>query len=101
MSAKKYFAKMKSIGSELAAIGKPLDDDELLWYVLSGLGNSYNNLTTAVRANPGTTLLDLFDQVQAYDNMHKSDEPDSFSSSANVSRRTENRQPPRGSDHGR
>jgi hypothetical protein len=63
LSAEKHFAKMKMFASKLSAAGKPIDDDELLWYVLNGLGNSYNTLVTAVHANPGTSLSDLFDHV--------------------------------------
>jgi hypothetical protein len=59
LSADKYFAKMKSIASELAAVGKPLDDDELVYYVLHGLGSQYNSLRVAVRANPNTNLTEL------------------------------------------
>jgi hypothetical protein len=59
LSADKYFAKMKSIASELAAAGKPLDDDELVYYVLHGLGSQYNSLRVAVRANPNTNLTEL------------------------------------------
>ncbi|KAK1678258.1 hypothetical protein QYE76_039106 [Lolium multiflorum] len=32
MSAEKYFAKMKTIALELASAGKPLEDDEIVWY---------------------------------------------------------------------
>jgi hypothetical protein len=85
LSAEKYFAKMKAIASELAAAGKPLDPDDLIWYILKGLGSHYNTLRTAVNANPGTTLDDLLSQVQAYDRMHKADE--GFTSFANVARR--------------
>jgi hypothetical protein len=63
MSADKYFAKMKTIAQELAAAGKPLDDDELVWYVLKNLGDKYKYLVTAVHANPNTSLSDLFSQV--------------------------------------
>jgi hypothetical protein len=56
MSADKYFAKMKTIAQELAAAGKPLDDDELVWYVLKNLGDKYKYLVTAVRANPNTFI---------------------------------------------
>jgi hypothetical protein len=86
LSADKYFAKMKSIASELAAAGKPLDDDELLYYVLHGLGSHYNNLRTAVNAKPGTTLSDLLGQVQAFDKQHTTEDP-GFTSSANIARR--------------
>ncbi|KAK1603189.1 hypothetical protein QYE76_016559 [Lolium multiflorum] len=87
LSAEKYFSKMKTIAQELAAAGKPLDDDELVWYVLKNLGGTYKNLITAVRANPNTTLSDLFSQVQAFDRMEKDDDTPSFNSSANVARR--------------
>jgi hypothetical protein len=83
LSADKYFAKMKCIASELAGVGKPVDDDELVYYVLHGLGKDYNNLRTAVNANPGTTLDDLLGQVQEFDRQLKEDEP----SSANTARR--------------
>jgi hypothetical protein len=87
MTADKFFSKMKAIAQELAAAGKPVDDDELVWYVLKNLGGTYNNLITAVRANPNTTLSDLFSQVQAFDRMHKIDEPDTFTSSDSLARR--------------
>lgn len=87
MSADKYFSKMKAIAQELAAAGKPVDDDELVWYVLKNLGSTYNNLITAVRANPNTTLSDLFSQVQSFERMHKVDDPGTFTSSASLARR--------------
>jgi hypothetical protein len=94
LPADKYFAKMKSIASELTAAGKPLDADELIWYVLKGLGSHYSTLHTAVNANPGTTLDDLLTQVQDYDRMNQPEE--GFTSSANVARHGGS--PPRGSD---
>jgi hypothetical protein len=56
-----------------------------VWYVLKNLGGEYNNLITAVCANPNTTLPDLFGQVQAFDRMHKTEDT-SFTSSAHLSR---------------
>jgi hypothetical protein len=97
LPADKYFAKMKSIASKLTAAGKPLDADELIWYVLKGLGTHYNTLRTAVNANPGTTLDDLLTQVQDYDRMNQPKE--GFTSSANVARR--GGAPPCGSDRQR
>jgi hypothetical protein len=93
MSAEKYFAKMKIIAQELAAARKPLDDDEIVWHVPKGLGSSYNQLIVAVRANPGTTLADLFSQVEAFDRMLPSDDI-IFSSSANLARRGGGAPPP-------
>ena len=100
LSATKYFAKMKTFASELAAAGKALDDDELIWYILHGLGSSYNSLKTAINANPSTSLSDLFNQLQAYDQLHIPDDGDEgFTSSANVARRGGSQ--PRGQDRGR
>jgi hypothetical protein len=86
MFAEKYVAKMKCIAAELAAMGKSLDDDELVYYVLQGLGSQNNNLRIAVNANPNTTLAELLTQIQAFDRQHKIDEP-GFTSSANLARR--------------
>jgi hypothetical protein len=86
LPADKYFSKMKGIAAELAAAGKSLDDDEILYYVLQGLGSHYNNLRTAINANPNTTLAELLTQVQAFDRQHATEEP-TFTSSANVARR--------------
>jgi hypothetical protein len=63
LSADMYFAKMKCMAFELAAAGKPLYDDELVHYVLRGLGSHYNNLCIFVNANSCTTLDDLLGQV--------------------------------------
>jgi hypothetical protein len=95
MSAEKYFAKMKVLASELAAVGKPLDDDELIWYMLHGLGADYNNVKTAVRANPSTSLTDLYSQLQSFDQMHKLGDAvaEEFVSSANLARRAPDRSP--------
>jgi hypothetical protein len=86
LSADKYFAKMKSIASELASAGKPLDDDELIYHVLHGLGTRYNSLRTAVRANLNTSLADLLGQVQEFDHENNSEDP-GFVSSSNVAKR--------------
>ena len=37
MSVDDYYTKMKGFASELAAVGKPLEDDELIGYLLRGL----------------------------------------------------------------
>jgi hypothetical protein len=90
MSAEKYFAKVKILASELAAAGKPLDDDELIWSILHGLDGTYNNLNTAVRVDPSTTLTDLFSQLQSFDQMNNLGDAaeDEFTSSANLAHRT-------------
>jgi hypothetical protein len=65
LSAAKYVAKKKAIAAELAAAGKTLDEDKLIGSILNGLDRSYNPFKTAINANPGTTLPDLFNQLVA------------------------------------
>jgi len=38
MTTAVYFSKMKALGDELAAAGKPVPDDEMVSFILSGLG---------------------------------------------------------------
>jgi hypothetical protein len=45
-----YYGKMCQYADELAAIGAPLRDDELIAYLLAGLDEDYNPVFTAVVA---------------------------------------------------
>ena len=66
-TAAQFFAKMKSFSSELAAAGKPIEEDDMVGYILNGLDGSYNSLVSSVNGNPGTTLDDLYSQLCAHD----------------------------------
>ena len=37
MTAAQFFAKLKGFSLELAAAGKPVEDDEMIGYILNGL----------------------------------------------------------------
>ncbi|XP_071680966.1 uncharacterized protein [Lolium perenne] len=65
-----YFARMKSLADELAAAGRPLDEEDLVGYLLAGLDDNYNALFAAIGANANEelTVSDLYAQVNAYDN---------------------------------
>ncbi|KAK1607649.1 hypothetical protein QYE76_031322 [Lolium multiflorum] len=65
-----YFARMKSLADELAAAGRPLDEEDLVGYLLAGLDDNYNALFAAIGANGNEelTVSDLYAQVNAYDN---------------------------------
>jgi hypothetical protein len=39
-----YFSTMRGYADEMAATGKPLDDDDIVSYILNGLGVDYNSL---------------------------------------------------------
>jgi hypothetical protein len=93
MSADDYYTKMKEFGSELAAVGKPLDEDELIGYMLRGLDKvHYNSLITNVTGKPETTLDEFYSQLSAYDMCNSPQESDEgFSSSANLAHRGDDR----------
>jgi hypothetical protein len=46
LSIADYIAKMHGLGDELAIAGKPLDDDDLISYILSDLDFDYNLVIT-------------------------------------------------------
>jgi hypothetical protein len=45
-----YFDKMKALGDEMAASGRPLDEEELIEYIITGLDNEYTPLVSALCA---------------------------------------------------
>jgi hypothetical protein len=98
MTADTYYTKMKGFASELSALGKPVEDDEMLGYLLHGLDKGeYNALITSVNANPGTTLDDFYEQLSSYDMRNGVEENGEFVSSANLARcGREQKQCPRG-----
>ena len=68
MTATAYYAKVKALGDELAAAGRPMQDDELVTFILAGLDFDYNPLVSTVlgRTTP-ISLSDLYSQLLAYD----------------------------------
>lgn len=60
LSALEYFRKMKSFASTLAAIGKPLSNDELISYILCGLGADLSSFVTSMMTRSGDLSLDEF-----------------------------------------
>jgi hypothetical protein len=67
LTVAQFFAKMREFSSELAAAGKPVEDDEMIGYVLNDLDSSYNELVSSVNGNPNTTFDDLFSLIKAHD----------------------------------
>jgi hypothetical protein len=54
---------MKGFSSELVALGKEVDEGELVGYIVNGLDGTYNNVVATVHGNPNTTLDELYDQL--------------------------------------
>lgn len=55
LSASAYYSKMKSI-AEMAAIGKKIDDDELISFVLNRLDSEYNPFVSSVSVKDSLSL---------------------------------------------
>ncbi|XP_021305719.1 uncharacterized protein LOC110431234 [Sorghum bicolor] len=63
-TAAEYFAKMKALGDEMAAAGRRLDDEELVEYILTGLGEDYTSLVTTLTARvEPITVGELYSQL--------------------------------------
>nr|XP_051221145.1 uncharacterized protein LOC127339321 [Lolium perenne] len=96
MTSQQYITKMEEYASELAAAGKPVDDDELKDYIMNGLDGSFNNLVAAINAVPSTSLHDMCSQIlscETRDQMLRTSgqaAPTSFMSSTNVMARQPN-----------
>ena len=50
MNVAEYFAKMKGYADDMAAAGRPLEDDELVEYIITGLDREFTSLVSALVA---------------------------------------------------
>lgn len=63
-SATDYFTKMKGFSDEMAAAGRPITDDELVEYILTGLPAEYEALVTSlVTRVESVTIDELYSQL--------------------------------------
>jgi hypothetical protein len=69
LTTAQYFTKMKGYEDELAAAGRPIDEEGLIEYLLAGLNVVYNPLFTAIGVNGSgdLTMSELYGQVCVYD----------------------------------
>jgi hypothetical protein len=77
MTVTVYFTKMKALADELASIGEPLRDAELISYILAGLPKEYDALYEVVNLRTPMPVRDLYAQLQATEhrqNSHRTDE---------------------------
>ena len=58
MSSSVYMAKMKSLGDELAAAGRPVFDPEMVDYILAGLDRDYDSVVATTGAVKNTITAD-------------------------------------------
>jgi hypothetical protein len=50
LSAMDYFNKMKVLGDEMVVAGRPLDDEELIEYIITKLDEEYTPLVSVICA---------------------------------------------------
>ena len=63
-----YVNKMRSLGDEMAAAGRPLDEEELVEYVLANLDYDYNGTVSAIvgRSTP-ISIAKAYSQLVAFE----------------------------------
>uniref|UniRef100_A0A453HK81 Retrotransposon gag domain-containing protein n=1 Tax=Aegilops tauschii subsp. strangulata TaxID=200361 RepID=A0A453HK81_AEGTS len=91
LSASDYFGHMRSLSDELAAVGKPLGEGELISFIITGLDMDYQPIIFAldVRTEPITVDI-LFSLVANFDQwveMFHGNGNGGFKSSANAASR--------------
>lgn len=60
LGAAEYFDKMKGFADTMASIGHPLSDEEILGYMLAGLGPVYEPLVATITARDDPVSLNAF-----------------------------------------
>ena len=68
LSAADYFRKMKNLAHTLSTISMPLRDDEIISYILAGLGPDYDSLVTTIATNTSDITLDeVYAHLMSYE----------------------------------
>ncbi|KAK1650639.1 hypothetical protein QYE76_068444 [Lolium multiflorum] len=60
MTASEYFNRMKGFADAMASAGKPLSDEEILGYILAGLGPEYEPLVASITSRDNPVTLNNF-----------------------------------------
>ncbi|XBI74553.1 hypothetical protein VPH35_068074 [Triticum aestivum] len=72
MSMMDYFTKVKGLTDALAAAGKQLDEEDIVIYLLTGLGSSYDPLVTSVTTRADAiSLNDLYSHMLDFEIRHQ------------------------------
>jgi hypothetical protein len=99
-----YFRHMKTLAGSLAAIGQPLREDEVIAYILPGLGPDYDSLVTTLTVrSEDLTLDEVYAHLLTYEHhhdLHDSDYGLGGGASTNLSRRGGGHGNPSGGNQG-
>jgi hypothetical protein len=68
LSVVEYLAKMQGLCNDMAAAGKPLDDEDLVQYILVGPDEDYDSVVNFVLALPQSIIMsELSAQMIAFE----------------------------------
>ncbi|KAJ0962599.1 hypothetical protein J5N97_027721 [Dioscorea zingiberensis] len=68
MSVADYFNKVKQLADTLAAIGRPLEDEEIITYLLAGLDSEFDPLVTSVTTRTDAmSLSDIYAHLLSFE----------------------------------
>ena len=82
-----YYALVKGLSDQLASVGHPLADKELMIYILSGIDASYDAFATGINLKGGDMTLDeLYAHILDYELLHNTTNS-SYQISANAAER--------------
>jgi hypothetical protein len=66
LSIVNYINKMHIFGDELATVGKPIDVDDLISYILTGLDFEYNSVVTTLVTKENVTHGEVYAQLLSF-----------------------------------
>ncbi|XP_071683216.1 uncharacterized protein [Lolium perenne] len=92
LTAAEYFSKMKGFADAMAMVGSPISDDELIDYIVVGLGSQFESLQASLTvlnaAGNSLTVSEFYAMLLSCEAMHvQNTETSEFSSSANSAAR--------------
>ncbi|XP_035546145.1 uncharacterized protein LOC118348484 [Juglans regia] len=86
MTANAYFLSIKRMADELALAGQPLKSDDIITYVLAGLGQEYDSLASTITSRPDpVNLEELYSLLLIYESrINHNNQPLRIDASANL-----------------
>jgi hypothetical protein len=101
MTIAEFVGKMKALGDQMVAAGRPLEEEELVEYILTGLDADFNPIVSALIARKETvTVSEAYQQLLAFETHMDMLGLGQSSSSANMANRGSGRGAGRGYNNG-
>ncbi|KAK1606785.1 hypothetical protein QYE76_030467 [Lolium multiflorum] len=95
-SAAEYMHMMKALADSMAAAGSPISDDDLVDYIITGLGSAYNGIAASLTVgNKSVPYVDFYSHILSFEALQAQQaQVEGWTSSANAASR-----PPPPADH--